>query len=345
MTLTNLRRAVLAATVLSLAGAGGAAWFSLQAEASPRPQEEWPKLFPVKPSGASDVGPPGPGPLPEYLGPAGWPQGDKPVKVDPAARPVEKPPDPFEKKYRLNGVFVGSSPVDSLAQLTAEGIPLAFSLWVGERIPEAPGVRGSALTPWRLDEVHLGSGSRPARVLFRHVDTGEEKTREVVVGAPPSLAPGPGSGGTADLGGVSVTIAGVPPKDQPPRAVLLRADRAKGEYEWEIPESEGDWFGAWGDEEASRIDVVPAKDAAGNPDGFVIKGLRPDSRAKHLGFQAEDRVISVNGERVSSTEDAISRGRRQYDSGTSTFTVVAVRSGKELKFTFHAPKKKGGGRN
>ena len=154
----------------------------------------------------------------------------------------------------------------------------------------------------------------------------------------------PGGGGAAAGGGAGIgeerPAGGPPEKDRPFRAVLKSRDAARGVVEWELPETEAEWIEFHAEDQASKISTVPAKDAEGRPDGFVLKAVAKDSRAAEYGFKAEDRVIAVNSERVNSTEQAVAVGKRQYEGGTSTFSVKVLRAGKEMNFTFHAPKKK-----
>ena len=51
-------------------------------------------------------------------------------------------------------------------------------------------------------------------------------------------------------------------------------------------------------------------------------------------------MISVNGEKVNSTENAIAVGKRQHEAGTQSFKIEIERAGKVITKTYHAPKKK-----
>ncbi|MCK6482250.1 MAG: hypothetical protein HUU06_09940 [Planctomycetaceae bacterium] len=339
MTLTALRRLVMSGTLLSLGAAGGAAWFSFQAKASPRPAEEWPKLFPVKAGSGVDLGAKGPGPLPEYVEATKWPQGELPPKVDPAAAKVEAPKvDPFESKYRLNWVQVGALVEDCFAQLKI-GAGEAFSIGVGGRIPEVPeDPKSDAMTLWRLIGVSEGGGGKPASASFRNLDTLEVKTLSAVL-APVKDFTKDMQGGN-DIGGAEDSVVGKPDRKRRLQVVPVKEDHEKGEYEYRIPEEDGVWLDAYSDEEAAKLGVQ------GGPDGIVLKAVPVNSRAYDLGFRSEDRVISVNGEKVTSTEDALAKGRRQHAEGASTFEIRGIRKGKEVKYTFHATRKGGdrGGR-
>ncbi len=344
MTLTVLRRLVASGAAVSLLAAGGAAWFALQADASVRPPEEWARLFPVKDRATSAVSAQSPAPMPEYMKVL-WVQGEKPKPVNADAKPVEAPPpDPFQ--YRLVAPFKGAGPEDDYAQIQPLVPPgaQAFSIRVGDRVPDPAG-DGKPLLPWRLEAVSLaGERSSSSSALFRNIDTDEEKTLTTEIYRIGVLAVLPGAETGGKTQGVGTRTAGVPPPDQPPRFLIDASDRAKGEIRIEVPEEEADFLGAHSDKEAGKISIVPYRDAEGNAAGFVIKGLSQDSRARDAGFKPEDRVIAVNGEKVDSTEQALGVGRRQYDGGTNLFVVKIVRAGKVMNFTFHAPKRKGGGK-
>jgi hypothetical protein len=336
MTLTALRRVVMLGILLSLGAAGGAAWFSFQARASPRPAEEWPKLFPVKAGSGVDLGAKGPGPLPEYVEATKWPQGELPPKVDPAAAKVEAPKvDPFESKYRLNWVQVGARIEDCFAQLKI-GAGEAFSIGVGERIPEVPEDPDSeALTLWRLDGVAEGGAGKPASATFLNVDSREKKTLSALLATGKDFTKGPVS--RTEIGGAKDAGIGDPDPKAPLRVIVMKEDPEKGEYEYRIPEEGGVWLAAYSDDEAAKVSVQ------GGPDGITLKAVPVNSRAYDLGFRSEDRVLSVNGEKVTSTEDALAKGKRQQAEGASTFEIRGIRKGKEVKYTFHATKKGGDG--
>ena len=179
MTLTVLRRFVLACSSASLLASGGAAWYSTQPEASTRPREEWDRLFPVKSSGGPEAVGKGPGPQTEYVAAAGWVQGEKPKKAE-AAPVAAPPPDPFQ--YRLNGVIAGRSRLESYAQIQSTNPPgPAFSIGVGEQVPADPGGEKGKVREWRLDDVALSDGKRPASATFHNLDTEEERVLTVEV--------------------------------------------------------------------------------------------------------------------------------------------------------------------
>ena len=333
MTLTLLRRLVLAGACASLLAAGGAAWYSTHAEAATRTKEEWDKLFPVKSPGGADAGQNTVRPITEYTAAAGWVQGEKPKKD---TGPVVKapPPDPFQ--YRLVSALVGRTKLESCAQIqcTNPAGP-SFTLGVGEQVPADPGGPGKEVREWRLNDLTSADAKNPARAVFTNLETGEERVLTVEIGALVSIFGSPDANAAGTTPGVTRGEAGKVSPDQKPRYIPLREDKVNGVFEYEIPDDEAAFLGDYGDREASKVDVLPDKD------GFIIKGMAPDSRARSMGFQKEDRVVSVNGEKVASTEQALGVGRRQYDGGTGTFVVKILRSGKEMNFTFHAPKKKG----
>ena len=338
MTLTLLRRLVLAGSGLSFLGAGAAAWFSLQSLPAARSQESWMEYFPVKKTGGGDGPEQRPAPVTEYLEVIKWPQGDKPVvKVENTNLP---PPKVDTLQYKLTGVFVGESPLDSLAQIQGSSPPgPAFSLRVGEQVPADPGAPLGPVLDWRLEGVKLGGAKIPASALFRNLETGEERslTAEISSGGADLLtAAGSGRGGGTDIGKPSPEGRSDP--NLKPRYIPLPAetDAAKGNFAFEIPEEEAAFLQDYSAEEAKKVDVIASED------GLIIKGLAPDSRAKSMGLKVEDRVIAVNGEKVTGTDQALGVGRRQYDSGTSTFIIKVLRAGKEMNFTYKAPKKKGG---
>ncbi len=251
--------------------------------------------------------------------------------------------DPFKSRYRLNGVFLGVSPFNSYAQLVLieEKEPRGFSVGVGERIPVDPTTLQSPpqLTPWRLQAVRAGSWDAkgqplPCVATFQNVDTLAEQVLDMIAGNAVTLD-NPSEIKKEGIG--HEDPSGKRPKDQPIRAVLIRADLAAGIMEWEVPEGEVAFLGDWGDDQAKMISTAASKDASGQPNGFTLKAVQPGSRAAEYGFKPEDKVISVNAQPVNSVEDAVSKGRSQYDNGTTIFQIKALRAGKEMNFTFHAP--------
>lgn len=339
MTLTVLRRLVAAGAVLALVGAGGAAWFALQAEASARPPDTWTKAFPAEKKGSADLANQGPGPNKEYLDVL-WVQGEKPKKENPNEAKVEAPKvDPFQ--FRLLSIWATARREDGLAQIqpTAPPNAPALSVPVGLRVPDPAAGDGKALLPWKLEEIRLPTEKDPAMAIFRNLDTDEERTLSAEPYKPGLQATLPGAEGERKIDGVMGGREGVPPPDQQARFIRISEDKAKGTAEYQTPDEEVWFLENHSDKEVSKISTVPA---TGSQGGFVIKGLAADSHAKAAGFKAEDRVISVNGERVASPEQAVSTGKRQYEGGTSTFVVKIDRAGKEMNFTFHAPKKKDG---
>jgi hypothetical protein len=345
MNLANLRRLVVLGNVVALGAAGYAGWESFGTRPSPRAKEEWPKLFPVK-QAAAEPDKAGPGPKDEYTAASGWPQGDKPVKApEGPPPPPPPPPDPLQG-ISLRVAFInGTYPVETYG-LFSKG-DRCFAMAVGEYLPKDPGNARTRreVTEWRLDDIRLGGpdpkGEKilPTVAVF-HGPAGKEIAKEAMTHSEKDLP-----SKAADTGGLPGEFATrqpgqKPPRDQPPRAVRVKFDPAKGEYEWAIHEDEGEWLDAWSDDEAAKIAAVPSKDAEGRPDGFVLKAVPAGSRAATYGFEAEDKVISVNGEAVASVEDAVAKGKRQHEAGSSTFIVKAIRKGKEVNYTFHAPRKK-----
>ncbi len=343
MNLTNLRRLVLAADVAALAAAGAAAWYSLQA--APVAARDWARLFPVRAAQPADLQSAGPGPKEQYTAAVTYAQGDKPAPVvaGPAAEVVKV--DDFLTKYRLNGIFLGSDIDSSFAQLQTgpKESAITFSVGLGGQIPADLSTTQDPppFTPWRLNELREAAWDPaakrflPCAAVFIHNETFERKVLEMIAGNPPDLQnkeapPGPGIGVARPAG---------PRKDLPFRGRRILTDNPD-EVAWEVSEEEAEFIATWSSDQASRISIVESKDAAGNPDGFVLKGVPADSRAHDVGFRQEDKVISVNNEKVSSTADAMAKGKKQFEGGTTVFQLKVLRKGKEMSFTFHAPKKK-----
>jgi len=346
MNLTAIRRLVLVGNVAAFGAAGAAAWHAFDSRPAPRDEKEWPKLFPVKQAATVEAGP-GLGPQPEFIAAVNWSQGEKPKPVSQEAV-VEAPKvDPFKVKYKLNCVFVAEPKQESYAQLalTAAGAP-GFSVKVGEKIPDDPADRGNPntkYTPWRLVDVYSASldGSGKSTARFLNFETDEEVVLELVTATPGgSFASSKSSTGAGDSRQwQTARVDGKPVENQPSRINFLRVDKVKGEYEVEFPDEEWEWLDEHGEKEIGKIATAPYKDASGNPAGFTFKSVLPGSRAADLGFKAEDRIISVNGEKTNTIEQAVSVGKRQQEAGKSTFVVKGIRAGKEINYTFHAKKK------
>jgi len=348
MTLTTLRRLVLAGNAAALLAAGAAAWHSLQVDSSPRDPKEWQKLFPVK-TRSDALETKSPGGLDLYVGAATWPQGEKPLpKTEEKPEDRAPPPDPFKTKYTLCTVFSaeGGNPFDSFAQLRMKGDERPFSVRVGDLIPTDPWLWNSPPTEWRLNDVFVAkapdkdrnSPGRQVQAIFRHVSKDEVQILESSVILPRDL-PSALDIREGTLPGQEEGVAGRPSKDQPIRIRLVSEDKDTGDVTWEVADGEVEWLGFYADDEVAQISAVPSKDAAGNPDGFTLKAVPRGSRAAQMGFIAEDKVIAVNGTPVSSTENAISVGKQQYEGGKSTFVVKVLRAGRERNYTFKATKK------
>jgi hypothetical protein len=342
MTLTALRRTVLAANVLAVLAAGAAGWFSLSAK--PAAARDWPKVFPTKKTDGAANEVSRPEPKDQYTAAIDWPQGPKPVPVDNTPKVAAPPPNPFSK-YKLNGVFVGlPDKTPSYVQLTAEGVDRPFSVRLGEQIKVDPtaNLNDPPYTPWLLVEVYAWDGKgkeEPCRAVFQNIQTYAKETLEMkAANVPPLDNPNPIERPPIGI----LDPSGKPPRSQSVRARPVRMDPAAGVIEWEMEEPELDYLDAWSEDQASMISAVSTKDAQGNPDGFVLKSVKAGSRAEAYGFKAEDKIISVNGEQVTSTTDAVAKGKKQYEGGTKTFQIKALRAGKEMNFTFHAPEKKKG---
>jgi hypothetical protein len=233
---------------------------------------------------------------------------------------------------------------DCAASFVKDGY--SFTLHVGERILQSPNDSKSPPGPWRLDAVKCTSGdpSIPgsaftAAAVFHHIEDGREAVKTMEAASESTLPPPDGPPGDDSIFRRRDAL-GRPERNKPPRLALVRSDPATNTVEFVIPEEEVEWLEAWAGDEAKGVAAVPVKDENGNPDGFQIKSVAKGSRLEAAGFKAEDRVVSVNNEKVASTEQAIAVGKRQYDEGRSTFSVKAIRNGKEMNFTFHAPKKK-----
>jgi len=344
MNLTNLRRLVLVADVAALAVAGAAGWYSFQV--APAVARDWAKIFPVRQAQTSVLQGQEVLPKEEYTASITFPQGDKPVEVKASDAPPPPPVDQFKEKYRLHSIFKGPTMDTSFAQLsTGQGsAAIVFSVGLGSQIPSEPGalLDPVPVTPWRLNELRVPEGSDPKTKLrlpcaavFVNVQTEEQQVLEMVVGnfAFPDITEiqkGPMVGKERPAG---------PSAGQGFRGVKIHnADPAV--REWQLAEEELEYLDVFGSEEAKKVATVESKDAAGNPDGFTLKGVPAGSRAAEVGFKSEDKVISVNSEKVTSTADAMSKGKKQYEVGKTSFEIKVLRQGKEVNFMFHAPPKK-----
>jgi hypothetical protein len=343
MNLTNLRRLVLLLDVAALAGAGAAAWFSVKA--APAAAKDWQKLFPVRTVPSADLQASGPGPKEQYVASISYPQGDKPAPVVAAAAGPVVVVDDFLTKYKLNGLYVGATIKSSYAQLqfVQGGAPVTFTVGLGCQIPAEIGTAQEfpPLTPWRLNELVETpwdpKSKQPTKcaAVFIHNETGERKVLEMDAGNPIVLqAPEAPSGA-----GIGTLRQSGPDRKQPFRGRQIQTG-SPDRIEWEVAEEELDYLEVWSSDQVSRISAVEAKDDSGAPDGFVLKGVPADTRAYEVGFRQEDKIISVNDEKVSSTADAMAKGKKQFDGGTTVFQLKVLRKGREMTWTFHAPKKK-----
>jgi hypothetical protein len=337
LTLTVLRRLTWVGNGLALVAAGAAGWVALRDRPAPRPAETWTKAFPYKTAVANQAERNTPTALSEYSNAAAWPQGNPPPppKVDDG--PKLPPPDPFTVEHKLRCVmFMAPDDMDSYAVLQ-KGTGRLFAVRIGEMVPVDPYSADSAGTDWQL--IALGSGANPdARprqneARFQNVKSQETVTLTVESNSIPGSTPGgptasPGKGG----------INSVPPNAGAKLlrgARPLRLDAEKGEFEYEILGEEFSLLGMDADAEMRQLSTVPSPQG-----GFQVKVV--PSRMQELGFQQEDRVISVNGAPVSTPTQALDVGKKQYDTGTNTFIVKVERSGKIRNYTFRAPKRRAG---
>jgi hypothetical protein len=355
MNLGTLRRLVLLGNAVALAAAGWAAWDSLQEKPAPRDEKEWPRLFPVKKSESTDFASLGPGPRDGYAAAVSWPQGDKPVPKAETTTVEEKRPDPFQTTYKLAGLFFAEGPevppYNTFVLLNKAGADRSFAVQVGTRIPEEPtaNLKNKVYTPWLLLGAELArdkegpEGRRvlesPTRAKFVNVETNEEQVLTLEPGEIPVLS-NPAAAATGPEIGTPAADGRLPP-GQAMTARRLKYDLVQGVVEWEVAEQEIEWLGDYSDAEAKSVATVESRGPDGKPDGFVLKSIKPGSRADQYGFKPEDKIIAVNEEKVTSTADAVSKGKAQYETGRTTFQIKALRAGKEMNFTFHAPKKKG----
>ena len=341
MTLTALRRTVLAANAVALFGAGASAWHSLRTVAKPKPADHWTQKFPARPPGSVETAAVGPESVGVYLDAVKWPQGEKPRPKPKDDTPPPPPPDPFKTRYRLRGVFVAEDIFQSYALLLDKDAKV--TVWVGRQIPLEPWRLDSPLAPWRLDDLSLATAKVPCRAVFHNTESGEEGVLEgdspgesFSFEGRPAGAPGGGAAGAGPFGRGGGDGAAAP-------AAIgrqVRNDPARGVVEWEISEEGLDWMDLHSDDELRNVAAVSGKDGDGNPDGLVLKAVPAKSRLYELGFRAEDRVVSVNDTPVSSTAQAVDVGKKQYEGGTSTFIVKVDRGGKILNFTFKPPRRK-----
>lgn len=329
MTLTALRRVVLVGNFLAFGLAGWTAWAAFGPSRPELEARDWTKRFPTRPSGP-ELENKGPGPWQEEFKPVlEWKQGDKPVPPPPPDTTPKAPViPPFKTKYSLVTVFIGPDLLSSTAQILKAGKD-TISLWVRQPIPGD--------VEWSLDNVFL-DGIR-MEATFVNGKTGERhKLESGGLGSSGSLVNPTGGGG----GGSDSKDDGFPKgidtaRPDVPRPVPIRADPVRGVYEWELPPGETDWWGANMDDEVKKIATRNATEAEGG--GVILKAVPQSSRLAEFGMKAEDRVISVNDEKVTSTDQAVSVGKRQYEAGTSTFVVKVDRAGKIMNFTFRAKKK------
>ncbi|HEU4394284.1 MAG TPA: hypothetical protein VFS92_01885 [Planctomycetota bacterium] len=343
MNLSTLRRLVWCVGGAALLAAGGAAVYALDANPSPRDEKEWTKLFPVKRTDASKLVQE-PKPKDEYTSVASWPQGPMPVKQGPVGEaPPPPPPDPLQGVTLVSVAESSEGMLLSSATLSKDKV--CFSMRVGECIPLDFKDPNSARGPWRLDRVRAGGFDatgqtvRQDEAVFHHLDTMEEAIRKSDSVSDKSFgASGPGGAAAADGSIEKADPQGGPRRDQPPVVRLVRVNAEKNAEEYEIPEREVEWLNAFASEEAKQISATPVSAEEGG--GFRLKSVPASSRLAASGFKVEDRVISVNGEKVSSTENAIAVGKKQHESGTQSFVVVIERAGKLITKTYHSPKKK-----
>jgi hypothetical protein len=345
MNLTNLRRLVLVADVAALAAAGAAGWYSFQT--APAVAKDWAKIFPVRQAQTSVLQGQEVLPKEEYTASITFAQGEKPVEVKPSDAPPPVKVDPFREKYRLHSIFKGPTMSTSFVQL-ADGpgsTATIFSVGLGGRIPAEPGAIKFPVpvTSWRLNELRVPEGTDPktkqplpCAAVFVNVETEEQQVLEMVPGNNIELEnPETQKGGQM----IGVPRPPGPTLGQTFQGVKVKAANA-GDVAWEIGEEELEYLDVFGAEEAKKISTVESKDGEGNPDGFTLKGVPAGSRAADVGFKAEDKVISVNDEKVTSTADAMSKGKKQYEVGKTSFEIKVLRQGKEVNFMFHAPPKK-----
>jgi hypothetical protein len=344
MNLSTLRRLVWCAGGAALLAAGGAAAYALDVDATARDEKEWVKLFPVRKTDASKLVRE-PGPKDEYSLAASWPQGPMPVKVEnagPAAPPP--PPDPLQDVVLLSVSVSSGGMLQSSATLSKD--KRTFSMMVGECIPldANSGESNVPRGPWRLDEVRAGyfdaakNATVPDVAIFHHIDTMEEAIRRSESASTSILGVAGGAGAGGDGPFRVADGDGKPRPEQAPVMRLVRYDKEKGVEEWELLEGEVEWLTAYASDEAKKISATPVSAEEGG--GFRLQTVPAGSRLAASGFKAQDRVISVNGEKVNSTENAIAVGKRQHESGTQTFKVEIERAGKVITKTYHAPKKK-----
>lgn len=345
MNLSTLRRVVWCVGGAALLAAGGAAVYALDANPAPRDEKEWTKLFPVKKTDASKLVQE-PKPKDEYTSAASWPQGPMPVKQAAVGEaPPPPPPDPLQGVTLVSVAESSEGMLLSSATLAKDKV--CFSMRVGECIPLDFKDPNSARGPWRLDRVTAGGFDtagktvRQDEAVFHHLDTMEEAVRksDSVRGASLETGKdGPGGPTAGDSAFERADPTGRPPRNQPAVVRLVRIDREKNLEEYEVPEGEVEWLSNYASDEAKQISATPVSEKEGG--GFRLKSVPASSRLAASGFKAEDRVISVNGENVSSTENAIAVGKKQHASGTNSFVIVIERAGKVITKTYHSPKKK-----
>ncbi len=339
MNLTALRRVVLAGNAVAL---GLAAWSThgVLWAVEPLKERDWAALFPAKPANSAEVVAATKDPLADYLKDAGWPQGEKPKPPEPVAENTgPPPPPPLAQKYALRTVWEGATLFSSFAQLGRNGDAnaMGISVRVGSVIVGPDPKADPTDADWLLDNVSLKPDGK-VTATFRNLKSGERVTLEgagMVATSEFKIA------GAAPGGRDLQEAGGAPPAAAPrPVARLVRSDPVRGTWEWELPQEDADWFGGNLDDEAKKISTQVAKGADGQPDGIILKAVPASSRLSEFGFQGEDRVISVNDEKVNSVDHAIEVGKRQYEDGKGTFIVKVDRAGKILNFTFRAPPKK-----
>ncbi|MHC4858962.1 MAG: PDZ domain-containing protein [Planctomycetota bacterium] len=246
-----------------------------------------------------------------------------PINGDPPPPPVEEGPageaeriPPLAQNYKLLWTKVDlDNPWKSFVHLertAAPGKPIHRTL--GAKVDKA----------WKLIQVENW------KATFKS-DEGEKVTLEVGRQTPPSLgtAPGERDPDIPDLIGKEdrepVT------KESGPRVNALEVRPNN----WEVPPEEIDYWDEFGDEVAEDVAVLTVTDPKTKKGvGVEIKSIKQGSIVARRGIRTGDILKSINGNPVTSRQEAVNyfKGKGK---GLTRYVVVIERLGKEIQVTYN----------